>query len=54
MDYEELEEAIPKMTPKTKLYRILKKGLTALGHWRNHPRGDPSKGYAASHKKEEE
>jgi hypothetical protein len=28
-----------------KLYRILKVELTKLGHWKNHPRGNPSLGF---------
>ncbi len=51
-DYKELVESIRIMTPRYKLFKVLKKELTARGYWKNHPRGNPKKGYAASHKKE--
>jgi hypothetical protein len=32
------------------LHRVLKEELTALGYWRNKPRGDPAKGYRIAKK----
>jgi len=52
MNYEELRKEIRDMgtlgnkARQTKLWVLLKEELTTLGHWRNHPRGDSSKGYA--------
>ena len=52
MNYEELRQEIRDMgvlgnkARQTKLWVILKDELTALGHWRNLPRGDSRKGYA--------
>jgi len=43
----ELKYEILKMTPRQNIYRVLKEELTKLGHWRNHPRGNPKAGYKA-------
>jgi len=45
---EELRLAIRKMTFRQGIYRVLREELTALGHWRNLPRGNPKKGYERS------
>ena len=45
MNLEELRLAIRTMTPRTKLYKVLKEELTRLGHWKPLPRGNPSKGF---------
>lgn len=36
------------MTPRTKLYKVLKEELNALGYWKNRPRGNPYKAKEAS------
>jgi hypothetical protein len=43
---EYLRQEIRAMTPRSGLFRILKEELSALGYWRNRPRGNPKKGYA--------
>jgi hypothetical protein len=45
-----LREAVREMTPRSVLFRLLKTELSARGWWRNKPRGNPAKGYAASQK----
>ncbi len=47
MNYQELRLAIGAMSPRSKLYKVLKEELTARGYWQNKPRGNPSKGYQA-------
>lgn len=37
---------VRQMTPRSRIYRILKEELSVLGYWRNRPRGNPKKGYA--------
>ncbi len=46
-----LREAIRHMTYQQGIYKVLREELTALGYWRNKPRGDPSKGYRAMKEK---
>lgn len=48
---QELREAIQGVKPRTRLYRILKEELAKLGYWKNQPRGNPRKGFAATHNK---
>ena len=45
--YEALRQEIKGMTPRTKLYKVLKGELKALGHWKDQPRGNPSAGFQA-------
>ncbi len=45
IDIGNLRTAIQNMTPQTQFYKILKEELTALGHWKNKPRGNARKGY---------
>ncbi len=47
MDTNQLALAIQSMTPRSKLYKVLKRELSLLGYWRNRPRGNPAKGYKA-------
>ena len=42
IDIEGLREVIKGMNRRQKLYKLLKKELSALGYWRNRPRGKPS------------
>ena len=35
------------MKRRDRFYKVLKEELMALGHWKNKPRGNPSKGYQA-------
>lgn len=44
-DIEAIRGLIRGMKPRSVFYRMLKEELTALGHWRNHPRGNPKKGF---------
>jgi hypothetical protein len=45
IDYGNLAFYISIMTPKTKLYKVLKKELSLRGYWKNKPRGNSSKGF---------
>ena len=36
------------MTPRSKLFKLLKAELTMLGYWKNKARGNPELGYARS------
>ena len=45
INLDELRAAIRRMNRWDPLYLVLKKELSALGYWRNKPRGDPAKGY---------
>jgi hypothetical protein len=51
LDLRQLEKEILTMSPRSKLFKVLKKTLSELGHWRNKNRGDPSKGYKISRSK---
>jgi len=42
-----LRMAIRKMTFRQEIYKVLREELSALGYWKNKPRGNPSKGYKA-------
>jgi len=44
VDYQELREAIRKMTRDTRLFVVLKEELTRLGYWKNKARGKPLEG----------
>jgi hypothetical protein len=44
IDLQELEEVLENMTPQQKVYGVVKRALTNRGHWKNLPRGNPSKG----------
>lgn len=44
---DELKVRIRTMTPQTRLYRVLRDGLTERGYWRKLARGNPKAGYAA-------
>ncbi len=43
-----LSESIQRMSPRSKLFKTLKREVSLLGYWRNRPRGNPSKGYKVS------
>lgn len=43
IDYDELEQELKSMTPRSRLYKLLKKHLTIHGRWRNAKRGKPFK-----------
>lgn len=49
----ELRKEIRSMTTRKRLFHVLKEELSALGYWRNKPRGDPEKGYETSKKNSE-
>jgi len=51
MNLEELRQAIRTMTPRQQLYKVLREELSALGYWKNKPRGNPAKGYQMRGKK---
>ena len=40
--------AIKDMTPRSKLFKLLKSELTMLGYWKNKARGNPGLGYVRS------
>ena len=44
IDLRELEEVLTNMTPQQKVHGVVKRVLTKKGHWKNLPRGNPSKG----------
>jgi hypothetical protein len=39
LDIKQLELEINTMSPRSKLYQVLKDSLTKRGYWRNHARG---------------
>lgn len=45
IDLNELRQELQSLNPRKKLFRVLKEELSALGYWRNKPRGNPKKGY---------
>uniref|UniRef100_A0A6M3KFR3 Uncharacterized protein n=1 Tax=viral metagenome TaxID=1070528 RepID=A0A6M3KFR3_9ZZZZ len=50
IDLEELRQEIKGLTRRKKLFQVLKTELSALGYWRNRPRGDSIKAKQASDK----
>jgi hypothetical protein len=46
IDLLQLAIEIRSMTRRQKLYQVLKRELKRLHHWKDNPRGAPSKGYA--------
>lgn len=50
IDLIELARQIDRLEYHQKLYAVLRDGLRAQGYWRVKSRGDPSKGFKASHK----
>jgi len=40
--YKWLLSELPKLNRRSKLFRLLKDELSALGYWRNKPRGKPN------------
>ena len=53
INLKQLTEEIRTMNRQNALYRVLRDELTALGFWRQRPRGNPSKGYAAMKEKQQ-
>jgi hypothetical protein len=45
VDLDQLRIEIRAMTRTHALYRLLRDELSALGFWRNRPRGNPAKGF---------
>jgi len=45
INIEQLTKEIRRLHRSQLLYRVLKEELSALGYWKNKPRGDPAKGY---------
>ena len=45
VDINQLIKELRQLERHQVLYRVLKKELSALGYWRNKPRGNPAKGY---------
>lgn len=41
IDYDELEAELQVMTPRSRLYRLLKKHLSLQGRWKPAKRGKP-------------
>ncbi len=50
---EMLRQSIRTMTRHSPIHKVLKEELTALGYWKNKPRGNPKKGYEMGGKKDE-
>ena len=48
---EQLRQKIRKMSHRSQVYKALKTELSALGYWRNKPRGNPAKGFQAGYGK---
>ncbi len=48
IDFHQLRLAIRQMTPRSKLFHVLKEELGSRGYWKNHPRDNPEKGYQTS------
>ena len=47
IDLAQLSKEIRKLNRNKALYKVLKEELSAIDHWKNRPRGDPKKAYAA-------
>jgi len=47
LDYKALQLKLKALTPRKRLYKLLKTELTKLGYWRNRPRGNPKKAFKA-------
>jgi hypothetical protein len=47
IDLDQLRKEIRYLSRNKALYKVLHEELTAIGHWKNKPRGDPKKAYAA-------
>ena len=47
IDLNQLRKEIRTLNRHKALYRVLKEELSAIDHWKNNPRGDPKKAYAA-------
>lgn len=45
LDLNLLCESIRSMTRHSPIYKVPKEELSALGYWKNRPRGNPAKGY---------
>lgn len=53
IDFDELKQGIRALSPRKKLFRVLKEGLSELGYWQNRPRGNPKQGFRAMKEKVE-
>jgi len=51
IDLKQLRKEIRELNRTKVLYRLLRDELSAIGHWKQRPRGDPVKGYRARGKK---
>jgi len=47
IDLVQLAKELPELNNRKDLYHVLKAGLEQIGHWRQHERGNPKKGYQA-------
>ena len=45
LDLNQLKLEIQNLKYDQKLYKVLKDELSAIGHWKAKPRGNPAKGY---------
>jgi hypothetical protein len=52
INLKQLAIEIRTMNSRKEIYKLLKKELTILGHWRDKGRGDPSKGYKVMRNKQ--
>ena len=46
-ELDKLRLAIQNMTPRHKIYELLRDELSKIGRWKNLKRGNPSRGYLA-------
>lgn len=53
IDLEQLRLEIRKMTPPSKLFKLLREELIKLDHWKQKARGNPVKGYLSRGKNKE-
>ena len=52
IDLNQLRKEIRELNRSKSLYRVLKEELSAIGHWKNNPRGDPKKAWDSRNKYE--
>ncbi len=50
INIDELRQEIRAMTPRKKIYMVLKEELSNIGHWKNKPRGNARAGGIARQK----
>jgi hypothetical protein len=51
IDLNILRQEIINLTPRKKLFKVLKEELSVLGYWKNQRRGNPKRGYTTMKEK---